>query len=63
MKLGEHYSQLKTDLRMAELLDERWDMGDMLNYIGREYTETAVAVLEKLLEVRPDLWEIVNSLE
>ena len=63
MKLGEHYSQLKTDLRMAELLDERWDVGDILNYIDREYTETAVAVLEKLLEVRPDLWEVVNSLE
>ena len=63
MKLGEYYSQLKTDLRMAELLDERWDVGDILNYIDREYTETAVAVLEKLLEVRPDLWEVVNSLE
>lgn len=63
MKLGEHYSQLKTDLRMAELLDERWDVGDMLNYIDREYTETAVAVLEKLLEARPDLWEVINSLE
>ena len=63
MTLGEHYSQLKTDLRMAELLDERWDVGDMLNYIDREYTKTAVAVLEKLLEVRPDLWEVINSLE
>lgn len=63
MKLGERYSQLKTDLRMAELLDKNWDVGDLLNYIDREYTETAVAVLEKLLEVRPDLWEVVNSLE
>ncbi len=63
MKLGEHYSQLKTDLKMVELLDERWDVGDMLNYIVREYNETAVAVLEKLLEVRPDLWEVVISLE
>lgn len=63
MTLGEHYSQLKTDLRMAELLDERWDVGDMLNYIDRDYTEAAVAVLEKLLEVRPDLWEVVNSLK
>ena len=63
MTLGEHYSQLKTDLRVAELLDERWDVGDMLNYIDREYTKTAVAVLEKLLEVRPDLWEVINSLE
>lgn len=63
MKLGEHYGQLKTDLRMAELLDERWDVGDMLNYIDREYTETSVAVLEKLLNVRPDLWEVINSLE
>lgn len=63
MTLGEHYSQLKTDLKMAELLDERWDIGDIINYIDREYTETAVAVLEKLLEARPDLWEVINSLE
>lgn len=63
MTLGEHYSQLKTDLKMAELLEERWDIGDIINYIDREYTETAVAVLEKLLDVRPDLWEVINSLE
>jgi hypothetical protein len=63
MTLGEHYSQLKTDLKMAELLEERWDIGDIINYIDREYTETAVAVLEKLLEARPDLWEVINSLE
>lgn len=63
MTLGEHYSQLKTDLKMAELLDERWDIGDLYNYIDREYTEIAVAVLEKLLEARPDLWEVINSLE
>lgn len=63
MTLGEHYSQLKTDLKMAELLEERWDIGDIINYIDREYTETAVAVLEKLLEAHPELWEIINSLE
>lgn len=63
MTLGEHYSQLKTDLKMAELLEERWDIGDIINYIDREYTETSVAVLEKLLDVRPDLWEVINSLE
>lgn len=63
MTLGEHYSQLKTDLKMAELLEERWDIGDIINYIDQEYTETSVAVLEKLLEARPDLWEIINSLE
>lgn len=63
MTLGEHYSQLKTDLKMAELLEERWNIGDALNEIDREYTETAVAVLEKLLEARPELWEIINSLE
>lgn len=63
MTLGEHYSQLKTDLKMAELLEERWDIGDIINYIDREYTETSVAVLEKLLEARPGLWEVINSLE
>lgn len=63
MKLGERYGQLKTDLRAAEILDERWNVGDLLNCIDREYTETAVAVLEKLLEARPDLWEVINSLE
>lgn len=63
MTLGEHYSQLKTDLKMAELLEERWDIGDIINYIDREYTEISVAVLEKLLNVRPDLWEVINSLE
>ena len=63
MKLGEYYNQLKTDLKMAELLDERWDIGDTLNYIEREYTETSVAVLEKLLETHPEIWEIINSLE
>lgn len=63
MTLGERYSELKTDLRMAELLSERWNIGDTLSYVDREYTETAVAVLEKLLDVRPDLWTIINSLE
>ena len=63
MKIGEYYNQLKTDLKMAELLDERWDIGDTLNYIEREYTETSVAVLEKLLDAHPEIWEIINSLE
>lgn len=63
MKLGEYYNQLKTDLKMAELLDERWDIGDSLNYIEREYNETSVAVLEKLLDAHPEIREIINSLE
>lgn len=63
MKLGEYYNQLKTDLRMAELLGEHWAMDNLINDINREYTEISVAVLEKLLEVRPDFWEVINSLE
>lgn len=63
MKLGEHYKQLKIDLDMAKSLDERWYIGDAIDYIMRDYEETSVAVLEKLLEVHPEIWEIINSLE
>lgn len=63
MKLGEHYKQLKIDLDMAESLDERWCISDTIDYIMRDYEETSVAVLEKLLEVHPEIWEIINSLE
>ena len=63
MKLGEHYKQLKIDLDMAESLDERWCISDTINEIMRDYEETSIAVLEKLLEVHPEIWEIINSLE
>lgn len=63
MKLGEHYKQLKIDLDMAESLDERWYISDAIDYIMRDYEETSVAVLEKLLETHPEIWEIINSLE
>lgn len=63
MKLGEYYSQLKADLEAAESLDERWNIGDAINYIRRDYEETSVTVLEGLLDAHPELWEAINSLE
>lgn len=63
MKLGEQYKQLKADLETAESLDERWDIGDTINYIRRDYEETSVAVLEELLEVHPEIWGVIDSLE
>ena len=63
MTLGEHYKQLKIDLDMAELLDERWCISDTIDEIMRDYKETSIAVLEKLLDTHPEIWEIINSLE
>lgn len=63
MKLGERYKQLKIDLEMAEALYDRWDTGEIIEYIERDYAQISVQVLEKLLEVHPEIWEIVNSLE
>lgn len=63
MKLGERYKQLKTDLEMAEALYDRWDTGEIAEYIRRDYSETSVEVLEALLDAHPKLWEMVNSLE
>ena len=63
MTLGEHYRQLKTDLDMAEALYNRWDTGEITDYIRRDYSEASVHVLETLLETHPEIWEIINSLE
>lgn len=63
MTLGERYKQLKTDLEMAEALYDRWDTGDLVEYIRRDYAEASINVLEALLEAHPDLWEMVDSLE
>lgn len=63
MKLGERYKQLKTDLEMAEALYDRWDTGEIVDYIRRDYSEVSVEVLEALLDSHPKLWEMVNSLE
>lgn len=63
MKLGKEYRQLKTDFEMAESLYDRWDTGDLVEYIKRDYAEASINVLEALLEERPDLWEMVDSLE
>lgn len=63
MKLGEQYKQLKADLETAESLDERWDIGDTINYIRRDYEETSVVVLEELLGAYPEVWEMIDSLE
>ena len=63
MTLGERYKQLKTDMDMAEALYNRWDIGEALEYIGRDYAQLSVTVLEKLLDVHPEIWEIINSLE
>lgn len=63
MTLGERYKQLKTDLEMAEALYDRWDTGEIVEYITRDYGEASVEVLEALLDTNPELWEKVNSLE
>ena len=63
MKLGERYKQLKTDMDMAEALYNRWDIGETMEYIGRDYAQLSVTVLERLLEAHPEIWEIINSLE
>lgn len=63
MTLGERYKQLKTDMDMAEALYNRWDIGETMEYIEREYAQISVHVLEKLLDVHPEIWEMVNSLE
>ena len=59
MKLGERYKQLKTDLEMAEALYERWDTGEIAEYIRQDYSKTSVEVLEALLDAHPKLWEMV----
>ena len=63
MTLGEQYRQLKADLEMAEALYDRWETGDLVEYIKRNYTEASVTVLEELLGAHPELWEMVDSLE
>lgn len=63
MTLGEHYSQLRNDLEMAESLYDRWNTDEIVDYIMQDYAEVSITVLEKLLEAQPELWEIVNSLE
>lgn len=63
MTLGERYKQLKTDMDMAEALYNRWDIGETMEYIERDYAQISVHVLEKLLDVHPEIWEMVNSLE
>ena len=63
MTLGERYKQLKIDLEMAEALYDRWDTGEIIEYIERDYAQISVHVLEKLLDTHPELWEMVNILE
>ena len=63
MTLGERYKQLKIDLEMAEALYDRWDTGEIIEYIERDYAQISVHVLEKLLDTHPEIWEIINSLE
>lgn len=63
MKLGKEYRQLKADFEMARALYDRWDTGEIAEYIRRDYSETSVEVLEALLDAHPKLWEMVNSLE
>ena len=63
MTLGERYKQLKTDIDMAEALYNRWDIGETMEYIERDYARLSVTVLETLLEAHPEIWEIINSLE
>ena len=63
MTLGERYKQLKTDLEMAEALYDRWDTGEMIEYIERDYAQRSLHVLDTLLDAHPEIWEIINSLE
>ena len=63
MTLGERYKQLKIDLDMAEALYDRWDTGEIVDYIERDYARLSVTVLETLLDAHPEIWEIINSLE
>ena len=63
MTLGERYKQLKIDLDMAEALYNRWDTGEITDYIRRDYAQISVHVLEALLDAHPEIWEIINSLE
>ena len=63
MTLGERYKQLKTDMDMAETLYNRWDIGETMEYIERDYAQISVHVLETLLDAHPEIWEIINSLE
>ena len=63
MTLGERYKQLKTDLEMAEALYDRWDTGEIIENIERDYARLSVTVLETLLDTHPEIWEIINSLE
>lgn len=52
MTLGERYKQLKTDLEMAEALYDRWDTGEIAEYIRQDYSKTSVEVLD----AHPKLW-------
>lgn len=63
MTLGEQYVQLKSDFEMAEALYDRWDTGNLVEYIKRDYAEASINVLEALLDAHPELWEMVDSLE
>ena len=63
MTLGERYKQLKTDMDMAEALYNRWDIGETMEYIERDYAQLSVTVLEALLDAHPEIWEIIDSLE
>ena len=63
MTLGERYKQLKNDIEMAEALYNRWDIGETMEYIERDYAQISVEVLEALLDAHPEIWEIINSLE
>ena len=63
MTLGKQYRQLKADFEMAEALYDRWDTGNLVEYIKRDYAEASINVLEALLDAHPELWEMVDSLE
>lgn len=63
MALGKEYRQLKADFEMARALYDRWNTGDLVEYIKQDYAEASINVLEALLEAHPDLWEMVDSLE
>ena len=63
MTLGERYKQLKTDMDKTEALYNRWDIGEAIEYIERDYAHISIHVLQKLVDTHPEIWEIINSLE
>ena len=67
-KYADYIKQEKLIKAVAEFGKAGYDLDDSLidetmEYIERDYAQISVHVLEKLLDVHPEIWEIINSLE